>query len=127
MFGFVFGLFAGFFPRWTPLFGHLDCVLVRALFRLPNAGTYRALHNSFNGTNTVLRPGESREGEGRKKNQGADIEGGEDHPAAGVEIQERILVELLRNDKLVVNGVELTYKGGLHSVSKKYADLRYQK
>ena len=40
--------------------------------------------------------------------QGADIEGGEDHPAAGVEIQERILVEPLRDDKLVVNGVELT-------------------
>ena len=33
----------------------------------PNAGTYRTLHNSFNDTNTVLRPGESREGEGRKK------------------------------------------------------------
>ena len=27
-----------------------------------------AMHNSFTGTNTVLRPGESREGEGRKKN-----------------------------------------------------------
>ena len=26
-----------------------------------------AMHNSFTGTNTVLRPGESREGEGRKK------------------------------------------------------------
>ena len=46
----------------------LDSVLVHALFRLPNAGTYRTLHNSSNGTNTVLRPGESREGEGRKKN-----------------------------------------------------------
>ena len=45
----------------------LDRVLVDAFFRLPNAGTYRTLHNSFNGTNTVLRPGESREGEGRKK------------------------------------------------------------
>ena len=53
--------------RFTLRFGHLDCVLVRALFRLPNAGIYRTLHNSFNGTNTVLRPGESREGEGRKK------------------------------------------------------------
>ena len=40
--------------------------------------------------------------------QGADTEGGEDRPAAGVEIQERILVEPLRDDKLVVNGVELT-------------------
>ena len=40
--------------------------------------------------------------------QGADIEVGEDHPAAGVEIQEKILVEPLRDDKLVVNGVELT-------------------
>ena len=29
------------------------------------------MHNSFNGTNTVLRPGESREGEGRKKNPAA--------------------------------------------------------
>ena len=33
----------------------------------PNEGTYRTLHNSFNGTNTVSRPGESREGEGREK------------------------------------------------------------
>ena len=41
--------------------------MVHALFRLPNAGCCCTLHNSFDGTNTVLRPGESREGEGRKK------------------------------------------------------------
>ena len=35
------------------------------------AHAYRTFHNSFNGTNTVLRPGESREGEGRKKTSGA--------------------------------------------------------
>ena len=50
-------------PAWTTL----DRVMVRALFRLPNAGTCSIVHNSFNGTNTVLRLGESREGEGRKK------------------------------------------------------------
>ena len=54
-------------PRSLKGLDNLDCVLVHALFRLPNAGTYRTLHNSFNGTNTVLRPRESREGEGRKK------------------------------------------------------------
>ena len=68
-FGFLF-----VFDCWLVLFGFLldtpgrTCwtALVHALFRLPNA--YRTLHNSSNGTNTVLRPGESREGKGRKKN-----------------------------------------------------------
>ena len=46
----------------------LDYVMVHALFRLPKKGCCCTLHNSFNGTNTVLRPGESQEGEGRKKN-----------------------------------------------------------
>ena len=41
--------------------------MVHALFRLPKEGSCCTLHNSYNGTNTVLRPGESREGEGRKK------------------------------------------------------------
>ena len=66
----VLGVFFGlvfFFPGDHPMLDMLDCVLVQALFWLPNEGTYRTLHNSFNGTNTVLRPGESREGEGRKK------------------------------------------------------------
>ena len=35
--------------------------------RLPNVGCCCTMHNSFKGTNTVLRPGESREGEGWKK------------------------------------------------------------
>ena len=42
-------------------------------YQNPNEGTYGTLHNSFNGTNTVLRPGESREGEGRKKKRYAQI------------------------------------------------------
>ena len=52
-----------------PRLDFLDCVMVHALFRFPNEECCCTLHNSFNGTNTVLRPGESREGEGRKKNQ----------------------------------------------------------
>ena len=54
-------------PCLTPQFGHVGlCTGPRSLLT-PQCGTYRTLHNSFNGTNTVLRPGESREGEGRKK------------------------------------------------------------
>ena len=65
-FGFLlFGLFA--LIGLHPSLDLLDRVMVRALFRLPNAGTCSIVHNSFKGTNTVLRPGESREGEGRKK------------------------------------------------------------
>ena len=53
--------------RLSPQFGHVGlCTGPRSLLT-PQCGTYRALHNSFNGTNTVLRPGESREGEGRKQ------------------------------------------------------------
>ena len=64
--GFLF-VFAGLFSCLTPLFGHVGlCTGPRSL-STPQCGTYRTLHNSFNGTNTVLRPGESREGEGRKK------------------------------------------------------------
>ena len=43
------------------LAGGILCFLQDLIFLL------RTLHNSFDGTNTVLRPGESQEGEGRKK------------------------------------------------------------
>ena len=60
-------------PCLHPRLDFLDCVMVHALFKLPNAGCCCTLHNSFNGTNTVLRPGESREGEGRKRKNGKRI------------------------------------------------------
>ena len=47
--GFWFGLLSGLHPRLD----FLDCVMVHALFRLPNEGCSCTLHNSFNGTNTV--------------------------------------------------------------------------
>ena len=64
VFFFCFGCvwFACLHPRLDPL----DCVMVHALFRRKE-GCCCTMHNSSNGTNTVLRPGKSREGEGRKK------------------------------------------------------------
>ena len=52
------------------LVGHpcldLDCVLVHALFRLPKAGIYRTLHNSFNGTNTCYDLARAEAKDGKK-------------------------------------------------------------
>eukprot|EP00435_Cladocopium_sp_Y103_P064564 s72_g26.t1 len=45
--------------------------------------------------------------------QGIDIDGGDMQQQDGVEIQDRILVEPMRDDKLMVNGVELTATSSL--------------
>ena len=47
VFWFCFGCWLVLFLVGHPCLDMLDCVLVHALFRLPNAGTYRTLHNSF--------------------------------------------------------------------------------
>ena len=45
--------------------------------------------------------------------QGVEIDGDEAQQVDGVEIQDRILVEPMKDDKLVVNGVELTANSSL--------------
>ena len=45
--------------------------------------------------------------------QGVEIDGDEAQQVDGVEIQDRILVEPMKDDKLVVNGVQLTANSSL--------------